>query len=563
MGVAIKESMAAETQGASPSLTGQLLLDNPLLNKGSAFSEEERRKLRLLGLLPFHSSTIEEQLARTYENYTRKSSDVERYIFLKALQDRNETLFYRLVYDHVSEMMPIIYTPTVGQACQQYSHWFRRPRGLYISYPYRHEIATLLNNSPTDQVEIIVVTDGERILGLGDLGVGGMDIPIGKLSLYTLCAGIHPQRTLPILLDVGTDNTQLLKDPLYLGWRHHRVRDQQYDDFIEAFVEAVEHKFPNVLLQWEDFAKHNASRVLERYRDRLRTFNDDIQGTGAVTLAGLLAATRISSSRLCDQRVVILGAGSSGTGISEQIVAGMKREGLSQDEARSRIWLVDSHGLVHDGRENLEPFKLPYAQPCESLSGWSLIHTKRICFEEVIHNVHPTVLIGTSAQPGAFSEEIVREMARHVERPIIFPLSNPTAKSEATPKSLLSWTNGRALIATGSPFDAVTVNGHSVSIGQCNNSFIFPGIGLGVLASGARRVTNEMFVAAAIALSELSPALAEPSQPLYPPLERVREVSYNVAFAVAREAQRSGVAEETSEDDLEHRIQAKIWTPHY
>ena len=563
MSLAIETPIAFETDRSEAALTGHLLLDNPLLNKGSAFTEAERRKLGLLGLLPFHSSTIEEQLARTYENYTRKSSDVERYIFLKALQDRNETLFYRLVYDHVSEMMPIIYTPTVGQACQQYSHWFRRPRGLYISYPYRHEIATLLNNSPTDRVEIIVVTDGERILGLGDLGVGGMDIPIGKLSVYTLCAGIHPQRTLPILLDVGTDNTQLLNDPLYLGWRHHRVRGQQYDDFIEAFVEAVERKFPSVLLQWEDFAKHNASRVLQRYRDRLRTFNDDIQGTGAVTLAGLLAATRISGSRLCDQRVVILGAGSSGTGISEQIVAGMKREGLSQDKARSRIWLVDSHGLVHDGRDNLEPFKLPYAQPCESLSGWSLVHTKRICFEEVIHNVHPTVLIGTSAQPGAFSEEIVREMARHVERPIIFPLSNPTAKSEATPKSLLSWTNGRALIATGSPFDAVTVNGHSVSIGQCNNSFIFPGIGLGVLASGARRVTNEMFVAAAIALSELSPAVAEPSQPLYPPLERVREISYNVAFAVAREAQRSGLAEKTSEDELEHRIQAKIWTPHY
>lgn len=563
MAMAIPQPVPGETERLKPGLTGHLLLDNPLLNKGSAFSEEERRRLGLLGLLPFHSSTIEQQLARTYENYTRKSSDVERYIFLRALQDRNETLFYRLVYDHIREMMPIIYTPTVGEACQQYSHWFRRPRGLYISYPYRHEIAALLNNSPTDQVEIIVVTDGERILGLGDLGVGGMDIPIGKLSLYTLCAGIHPQRTLPILLDVGTDNTELLKDPLYLGWRHHRVRSQRYDEFIEAFVKAVERRFPDVLLQWEDFAKHNASRVLEHYRDRLRTFNDDIQGTGAVTLAGLLAATRISGSHLCDQRIVILGAGSSATGISEQIVAGMKREGLTEDEARSRIWLVDSHGLVHDGRDDLEPFKLPYAQHFASLNGWSLVHRKRICFEEVIHNVHPSVLIGTSAQPGAFSEEIVREMARYVDRPIIFPLSNPTAKSEATPKCLLSWTNGRALIATGSPFDPVTVDGRTVSIGQCNNAFIFPGIGLGVLASGARRVSNEMFVAAAVALSELSPALAEVGQPLYPPLERVRDVSYRVALAVAREAQRSGLAEMTSEEELERRIPGKIWTPHY
>jgi malate dehydrogenase (oxaloacetate-decarboxylating) len=563
MSLAIHEPVTTETERLKTKLTGHLLLDNPLLNQGSAFSEEERRELGLLGLLPFHSSTIEEQLARSYENYKRKDSDVERYVFLTALQDRNETLFYRLVHDHIREMMPIIYTPTVGQACQQYSHLFRRPRGLYVSYPYREEITTLLNNAPTDEIDIIVVTDGERILGLGDLGVGGMGIPVGKLSLYTLCAGIHPQRTLPILLDVGTDNRKLLNDPLYLGWRHQRVRGKQYDDFIEAFVTAVERKFPNVLLQWEDFAKHNASRVLERYRDRLCTFNDDIQGTGAVTLAGLLAAVKVSGSRLCDQRIVILGAGSSGTGISEQIVAGIKREGLSEDEARSRLWLVDSRGLVHDAREDLEPFKRRYAQPFESLAAWSRIHASRVCFEEVIHNVHPTILIGTSAQPGAFSEEVVREMARHVERPIIFPLSNPTAKCEATPKCLLSWTNGRALIATGSPFDPVTVDGHTVSIGQCNNSFIFPGVGLGVLASGARRVSNEMFVVAALALSGLSPALTDASQPLYPPLERVSEVSHQVALEVALEAQRSGLAEKTSTDELERRIRAKIWTPRY
>lgn len=558
---AILEPATTETEALQPELTGQSLLDNPFLNKGTAFSEEERRKLGLLGLLPFHPSGIEEQLRRTYENYQRKDSDVERYVFLTALQDRNETLFYRLLLDHVSEMMPIIYTPTVGQACQEYSHLFRRPRGLYISYPYRDEIPTLLNNAPTDNVEIIVVTDGERILGLGDLGVGGMGIPVGKLSLYTLCAGIHPQRTLPILLDVGTDNQELLRDPLYLGWRHQRVRGKQYDDFIDAFVKAVERKFPNVLLQWEDFAKHNASRLLERYRDRLCTFNDDIQGTGAVTLAGLLAAVKISGSRLCEQRIVILGAGSSGTGISEQIVAGMKREGLSEEEALSRLWLVDSRGLVHDSREDLEPFKQKYARPFEELSKWSRIHASRVCFEEVVHNVHPTVLLGTSAQPGAFSEEVVREMARHVPRPIIFPLSNPTTKCEATPKSLLCWTEGRALIATGSPFAPVAMNDRTVSFGQCNNSFIFPGVGLGVLASGARRVSNEMFLAAALALADLSPALADARQPLYPPLERVREVSHKVALAVAIEAQRSGLAEKTSRDELELRIVAQTWSP--
>ncbi len=554
---------AIVSEATHTTLEGQALLDNPLLNKGSAFSDKERREFGLLGLLPFHPSTMNEQLTRVYENYQSKDSDVERYIFLAALQDRNETLFYRLVQDHISEMMAIIYTPTVGLACQQYSHLFRSPRGLYISYPHREEIATLLNNAPAKKVEVIVVTDGERILGLGDLGVGGMGIPVGKLSLYTLCAGINPQTTLPILLDVGTDNRKLLTDPLYLGWRHERVRGEQYDQFIEAFVAAVQRKFPHVLLQWEDFAKHNALRLLDRYRDRLCTFNDDIQGTAAVTLAGLLTAVKVTGSKLNKQRIVILGAGSAATGISEQIVAGMKREGLSEDEARARLWLVDSRGLVHDAREDLEPFKRTYAQPFESLAAWSVVHTTRFSFEEVIHNVHPTVLIGTAAQPAAFSEEIVREMAQHVERPIIFPLSNPTAKCEATPTCLLHWTDGRALVATGSPFDSVTVNGRTIAIGQCNNSFIFPGVGLGVLASGAKRVTNQMFLVAALALCELSPALADARQPLYPPLERVREVSYKVAVAVALEAQRSGLAEQISIDELHRRIEAKTWTPHY
>ncbi|HEY6120651.1 MAG TPA: NAD-dependent malic enzyme, partial [Pyrinomonadaceae bacterium] len=485
------------------------------------------------------------------------------YVFLTALQDRNETLFYRLVHDHITEMMPVIYTPTVGLACQQYSHLFRRPRGLYVSYPYRHEIKELLDNAPAENVEVIVVTDGERVLGLGDLGVGGMGIPVGKLSLYTLCAGIHPATTLPILLDVGTDNRELLDDPLYLGWRHERIRGDEYDEFIEAFVSAVECKFPRALLQWEDFAKQNATRLLERYRNRLCTFNDDIQGTAAVTLAGLVAAVKVAGSELRAQRTVILGAGSSGCGISEQVLAAMQREGCSEPESRSSLWLVDSRGLVHTGRDDLEPFKRRYAQPLESLKNWTLANPHGYGFQDVIKNVQPTILIGTSAQPGAFTESIVREMARHAQRPIIFPLSNPTSKSEATPRDLLRWTNGKALVATGSPFDPVQVDGKVVSVGQCNNSFIFPGVGLGVLASEATKVTNEMFAAAAFALSEFSPALIDATRALYPPLEQVRAVSRRVALVVAREAQRTGVAEETSTDELKQRIEKKIWTPRY
>lgn len=544
------------------SVAGKALLDTPMLNKGSAFSEMERREFGLLGLLPFHPSTIEEQLTRSYENYKSKDSDVERYIFLTALQDRNETLFCRLVHDHITEMMPIIYTPTVGLACQKYSHMFRGPRGLYISYPYRDEIASLLDNAPAESVEVIVVTDGERILGLGDLGVGGMGIPVGKLSLYTLCAGIHPRTTLPILLDAGTDNRTLLDDPLYLGWRHERVRGEQYDEFIDAFVTAVKHRFPNVLLQWEDFAKNNAARLLERYRDQLCTFNDDIQGTGAVTLAGLLAAMKVTGSRLGDQRIAILGAGSSGIGISDQIVAAIKREGVSE-AAKSKLWLMDSRGLVHSGRNDLEPAKQKYAQPLDSLVSWQTEEPGKFAFLDVVRNVHPSILIGTSAQPGAFSEPIIREIAQYVDRPIIFPLSNPTSKCEAIPSDLLTWTDGRALIATGSPFEPITTNGRTVYIGQCNNSFIFPGVGLGVLASGARRVTNEMFVAAALVLSEFAPILKDPAAPLYPPLEQVREISREVAIAVALEAQRAGLADETSADELERRIEAKVWTPHY
>ena len=516
-----------------------------------------------MGLLPLHSSTEAEQLARTYENYQRKESDLERYVFLTALQDRNETLFYRLLQEHISEMMPIIYTPTVGEGCRQYSHVFRRPRGLYISYPHRAEIPSLLDNAPSDNVEVIVVTDGERILGLGDLGVGGMGIPIGKLSLYTLCAGIHPATTLPILLDVGTDNRELLDDPLYLGWRHDRVRGQRYDEFVEVFVAAVQKKFPHVLLQWEDFSKQNAARLLERYRDRLCTFNDDIQGTGAVTVAGLCTTLNLTQAELGEQRIVILGAGSSAIGICDQIVAAIIRAGSSEHDAKQVLWLVDSKGLVHEGRSNLETSKQKYAQSIERMAGWVVTDPMTFTFPDVVKNVHPTILIGTSAQAGAFSEDIVREMAQHVPRPVIFPLSNPTSKSEATPIDLLKWTEGRALIATGSPFLPTSYGGRLIRTGQCNNAFIFPGVGLGVIASGANRVTDAMFVVAARVLSDFSPALNERDGPLYPSLEIVREISRKVALAVGVEAMRTGSTKMTSYAEFERCVTDKMWQPHY
>ena len=547
-------------------ITGQALLDTPLLNKGSAFTERERRDFGLLGLLPPHVSTPEEQLARAYENYRRKESDLERYIFLVSLQDRNETLFYRLLERHITEMMPVIYTPGVGAGCQQYSHIYRRPRGLYIPFPQAASIDAILANTPVADPEVIVVTDGERILGLGDLGVGGMGIPIGKLSLYTLCAGINPATTLPILLDVGTNNQSLLDDPLYLGWRHRRVDVASYDAFIEMFVTAIAQRFPDVLLQWEDFSKNNAARLLERYRDRLCTFNDDIQGTGAVTLAGLLAATETIGSTLREQRVVILGAGSSAIGISDQIVAAMTSEGMSTADARAAIWLIDSEGLVHSARSNLGSHKTRYAQPVERLATWSRESgdvSMPFGLLDVVTNVRPTVLIGTSAQPGAFTEAIVRQMAETAPRPIIFPLSNPTSKSEARPSDLIAWTEGRALVATGSPFPAVEHGGRTVRVGQCNNAFIFPGVGLGVLASGAQRVTDAMFVAAARALSAHSPARRMAGASLYPALEEVRTVARDVAIAVAGEAQSAGLASEMPHDALVGLVDARMWKPHY
>jgi malate dehydrogenase (oxaloacetate-decarboxylating) len=549
----------------SVTLRGHQLLDTPMLNKGSAFGDDERRDLGLLGLLPPHVATMEEQISRTYENYRQKTSDLERYVFLTSLQDRNEVLFYRLLQLHIAEMMPIIYTPIVGAASQNYSHIYRRPRGLYIGYPDADRIEEILRNTPFSHVRVIVVTDGERILGLGDLGIGGMGIPIGKLSLYTVCAGIHPASTLPIILDVGTNNQELLDDPLYLGWRHERVRGAAYDAFVEQFVVAVTRVFPDVILQWEDFAKQNAATLLDRYRNRLCTFNDDIQGTGAVTVSGLLAATNVAGVPLHQQRMVMLGAGSSVHGICDQLVAAMCDEGVTPEAARRMIWLVDSRGLVHAGRTDLsdEPFKVAYAQPANCTDGWDRTESGPVTLTEIVHNVRPGILIGAAAQPGAFTESLIRDMASHVQRPIIFPISNPTSKSEAVPADLLAWTEGRALIATGSPYAPVPFGDKIVTIGQCNNVFIFPGVGLGVLASGARRVTDGMFAAAARALSELSPARQDPTASLYPSLDNVRAAARQVALAVGSEAQRAGVAELCTPVHLSRRVEQLMWEPRY
>jgi malate dehydrogenase (oxaloacetate-decarboxylating) len=560
----IRIRFADEGRTVETDRTGHDVLNTPVLNKGSAWSEEERIRLGLLGLLPYHISTIEEQLARVYRNYQQRTNDLDRYLYLTDLQDRNETLFYRLLLEHITEMMPVVYTPEVGVACQRYSHLFHRPRGLFISYPHRAQIETMLRAWPfADQVRVIVVTDGERILGLGDQGMGGIGIPIGKLTLYSLCAGIHPATTLPIVLDVGTNNPALLNDPLYLGWRHERVRGREYDDFIEQFVTAVEKVFPHALLQWEDFAKDNARNLLDRYRDRILSFNDDIQGTGAVTLAGWLAAVEISGVPLADQRIVMLGAGSAATGIAEQIVAVMVEAGIPLEQARRTIWLIDSRDLVHTRRTGLEAVKMLYAQPYEMLEGWTREGSEAFTLYDVVSNVRPTCLIGTSAQPGAFDERTIREMARHVERPVIFPLSNPTSKSEAVPADLIAWTEGRALVATGSPFEPVTYGGRTFTIGQCNNVFIFPGVGLGVIAVGAKRVTDAMFIAAARALSAFSPARQDPTASLYPSLTQVRDVSRAVAQAVAAEAVRSGLATPLSAEEQTARIDATMWTPAY
>jgi len=534
-------------------LRGVSLIQDPRWNKGTGFTQQERDTLGLQGLLPPRVLTMEEQLLRVRHNFKAKTSAIEKYIFLVGLQDRNEALFYRLVVDGLTEMMPLIYTPTVGEACKKFGHIFRRPRGLYLSINDRGRIRQVLRNWPDRHVAVIVVTDGERILGLGDLGAHGMGIPIGKLSLYTACAGIHPFQCLPITLDVGTNNAGLRDDPLYTGLRQARCRGPEYDGFIEEFVTAVDELFPGVLLQWEDFATENAIRLLVRYRDRLCSFNDDVQGTAAVVLTALLSACRVKQERLQDQRLLFLGAGASATGVAHLIVSAMVREGLSEAEARTRMWFVDSKGLIAAGRDDLAPHKQPFAHP----------HPPVTDFLTAVETLLPTGIIGLSTQGGAFSEPIVRALAAANERPILFALSNPTSSSECTAEQAYRWTDGRALFASGSPFDPVSLDGRRYLSGQANNAYIFPGLGLGIVLSQARRVTDGMFHEAARTVAEsVSPAnLAEGT--LLPALDGIRELSVRIAAAVARLASREGLARVDVPDDAEAWVRAGMYQPVY
>ncbi|MBV8683372.1 MAG: NAD-dependent malic enzyme [Caulobacteraceae bacterium] len=545
-------------------LTGMELFNQPLFNKGSAFTEDERTTFRLHGLLPPHVGTLEVQVTRRLKALRDQGSNFEKYAFLRDLQDLNETLFYAVLVQNIEELMPLVYTPTVGEGCQRLSEIWRKPRGLFLSYPNRSRIREIIADPRYDPVRVIVFSDGERILGLGDQGAGGMGIPIGKLSLYTACAGIHPAETLPILLDVGTDNEERLKDPLYIGWRHGRVRGEEYDAFIEEVVSAVSERWPDVLLQWEDFAGSNAARMLERYRDRLCTFNDDIQGTAAVAAGALLAAINVTGIPLTEQRVALLGAGSAGAGIASLLLRAMVDAGLSEEEARRRFYAVDRDGLLMEGMPGITPAQQPFVRDRESVADWKLsAPDEAIGLECVVTKAHPTVLIGVSGQAGAFTETAIREMAKHVQRPVIFPLSNPTSRAEATPEQLMTWTEGRALIGVGSPFEPVSVNGRSVPIDQTNNSYIFPGVGLGVLAAEATRVNDNMFMAAAKALAELSPTAKDKNGRLLPPVTELRNVSVAVAAAVGKQAQADGLAPRRHDNDLHERIRARVWEPAY
>jgi malate dehydrogenase (oxaloacetate-decarboxylating) len=553
----------SSAQTVETSLSGYELLNDPLLNKGTAFTDAERDAFDLHGLLPPHVATLDLQVERRLDAFRGVGDDLQKYVFLRGLQDTNETLFYALLTRHLEELMPIVYTPTVGLGCQQFSRIFRKPRGLFLSLPHQHRIRDIFGHPRFDRVEAIVVSDGERILGLGDQGAGGMGIPIGKLSLYTACAGLHPSTTLPILLDVGTDNRERLADPLYIGWRHERVRDRAYDDFVADFVAAVCRRWPHVVLHWEDFAIGNANRLLARYRDRLCTFNDDIQGTAAVAVAALLGAVNVTREPLGRQRVAVLGPGSAGSGISALLLRAMTDDGLTEDEARSRFYLVGRDGLLLEGMGGLEPFQAPFAQRRDRVADWKLVSPGRIGLADVVANTRPTVLIGTSGQAGAFSEAIVREMARSVRRPIIFPLSNPTERSEATPADLVVWTEGRAVIGTGSPFPPVPVGDHAVRIDQTNNAYVYPGVGLGAIVAQARRVSDTMFLAAARALAELSPAKQLTQSNILPPLVDLPAASLQVALAVAKQAQRDGLAEPLPEEELRARLGRKMWNPAY
>jgi malate dehydrogenase (oxaloacetate-decarboxylating) len=542
---------------------GYNVLSDPWLNKGTAFPEPERAALGLTGLLPSRILTLDQQAERAYKQCSQQASDLDKNVYLTALHDRNEVLFYRVLTDHLSELLPIVYTPTIGEAIQQYSHQYRRPRGVYLSIDTPDQIETALRATElsADEVDLIVATDAQAILGIGDWGVGGIDIAAGKLAVYTAAGGVNPARTLPVMLDVGTDRPELLEDPLYLGVRHKRPAREPYDAFVDAYVTTALKIFPHALLHWEDFGPGNARRILDRYRAHILTFNDDMQGTGAVNLAAVLAGARASQTPLTEHRVVIFGSGTAGIGIADQLREAMTGEGLDPAAARARLWCLDRYGLLTDDMTGLRDFQVPYARPAAEVRDWPGHGTPSgIGLAEVVGRVHPTILIGTSTQRGAFTEPIVREMAAHVDRPVILPMSNPTTLSEATPPDLLTWTGGRALIATGSPFGPCTYQGVTYQIGQANNALIFPGLGLGALLSRARRITDHMITAAARAVAGLTNT-STPGASLLPPIDDLRATSARVALAVAQAAADDGVAEQPG--ITAGAVDAAMWKPQY
>ncbi len=544
------------------SLTGNDLLNTSKLNKGCAFSLQEREDFNLIGLLPTGVETLQQQSNRMYMQFRSHLTNLGKNIYLNVLHDYNETLFYKLVSEHLEEMLPIIYTPTVGEAVQHFSLEHRKPRGLYISYNDRHRIAEILENRVPPKVDLTVVTDGEAVLGIGDQGIGGINISNAKLMVYALCGGINPWRFLPIQLDVGTNNLNLLNDPMYLGWRHERITGQEYDDFIDSFVSIITKKFPGIFLHWEDFGRDNARRILYHYRDRCCTFNGDMQGTGVVALACVLAGIQASGLPLHEHRIVIMGAGTAGVGIADQIYAAFKQQGMSHTQAKSKIWLLDKSGLLTK-QSSLLPFQQPYARDPAELSTWQLKNPEYIDLHDVVKNVKATILIGCSTVTGAFNELIVRMMMEYTHRPIIMPLSNPNSLSEANPEDLIQWTQGKAIIATGSPFAAVKYEGSEFRIAQSNNAFAFPGIGLGAIAVKAKHVTDEMLYAATLALTSCSPAAQDKTAPILPKLSDSRMISMRVAIAVAEEARKQGLAEVSDQENIQELIRKTIWEPAY
>ncbi len=555
---------AADKGKISLSLHGQQLLENPLLNKGTAFTLEERDAFGLHGLLPDHVETLEEQVERAIERVRAGATNLDRHIYLRTLQDTNETLYYALIGKYLEEILPLIYTPTVGAACQQFSHLFNRPRGLFLTLSQKDNLDKILANPRFDNIDCIVVTDGERILGLGDQGAGGMGIPIGKLSIYAGCGGINPANSLPITLDVGTNNQEHLADPMYIGVRHERVRGQEYDDFIEAFIQAVMKRWPEIMLQWEDFGKTNANRLLEKYRDRLCSFNDDIQGTAVVAISTLLAAIKQTGVSLKDQRVVLQGGGQAGCGIAELMASAMVAEGLTREEALKRFYIIDINGLLKEDTPDLEDFQAVFRRNNTELADWQLDNPGgNITLADTVRNVAPTVMVGVSAQAGAFSEAIIRDMASKVARPIVFPLSNPTEKVEAYPEDIIKWTDGKALVGTGSPFAPIEYMGETHYITQVNNSYVFPGMGLGAIAVKAKRVTDGMFIATAQALAEMSPALTGKGTGLLPAIADMREVSIKLAIALGKQARDEGLTAPLTDAEIEQLVKDKMWDPTY